>query len=148
MRMGTHILKGIYKRTEILFLNREEAQLVLKTTSRNIKTLLAGMHKLGAKTVVITDGRDGSYASNGSGKVWYLDQFEGQHVEATGAGDAYGTAFTAAIFYGKSLAEAITWGTINGGNVAMHIGPHAGLQTKQQIENYMKKHPKFKAKEI
>ncbi|OGE83581.1 MAG: hypothetical protein A3B10_03200 [Candidatus Doudnabacteria bacterium RIFCSPLOWO2_01_FULL_44_21] len=148
MRMGTHILKGIYKRTEILFLNREEAQLVLKTTSRNIKTLLAGMHKLGAKTVVITDGRDGSYASNGSGKVWYLDQFEGPHVEATGAGDAYGTAFTAAIFYGKSLAEAITWGTINGGNVAMHIGPHAGLQTKQQIENYMKKHPKFKAKEI
>ncbi len=148
MRMGTHVLKGIYKRTEILFVNREEAQLILKTTNRNVKTLLQGLHKLGPKIAVITDGRDGSYASNGSGKVWYQDEFEGPHVEATGAGDAYGTAFTAAIFYGKSLAEALSWGTVNGGNVATMVGPHAGLQTKSQIESYLKKHPKFRSKEI
>ncbi len=148
MRMGTHKLKGIYKQAEILCVNREEAQLILKTTTRNVKSLLNGMHKLGAKIAVITDGRDGSYASNSSGKVWYLDQFEGPHIESTGAGDAYTTAFTAAIFYGKPLSEAIAWGTVNGGNVATKVGPHAGLQTKQQIENYLKKHPKFRAKEI
>ncbi len=148
MRMGTTKLKGIYKRTEVLFLNREEAQLVLKNQTRNIKTLMNGMHKLGAKIAVITDGRDGSYASNGSSKVWYLEEYVGPHVEATGAGDAYGTAFTSALFYGKSLGEAITWGTINGGNVVMYTGPHKGLQTKLQIENYMKKHPKFRAREI
>jgi len=148
MRMGTNKLKGIYKRTEILFLNREEAQLVLKQQTRNVKTLLNGMHKLGAKIAVLTDGRQGGYASNGSSKVWYLDEFAGSHIEATGAGDAFGTAFTAAIFYGKSVGEAMAWGTINGGNVVMHIGPHAGLQTRAQIENYMKKHPKFRAREI
>ncbi len=147
MRMGTRKLKGIYKRCEVLCLNRQEAQLVLKLQSRNVKTLLKGMHNLGAKIAVITDGRDGSYASDGS-KVWYLDQFEGSHIEATGAGDAFGTAFTAALFYGKSIPEAMAWGTINGGNVVEHIGPHEGLQTKAQIENYMKKHPKFIAKEI
>lgn len=147
LRMGTHKLKAIYKRCEILCVNRQEAQLVLKLQSRSVKTLLKGLHNLGAKIAVITDGRDGSYASDGS-KVWYLDQFEGSHIEATGAGDAYGTAFTAALFYGKSIPEAMAWGTINGGNVVEHIGPHEGLQTKAQIENYLKKHPKFIAKEI
>jgi len=148
MRMGTQKLKGIYKRTEILFLNREEAQLVLKMQTRDVKKLLKGMHGLGAKIAVITDGRQGSYASNGSPKVWYLDEFVGPHVEATGAGDAYATAFTAAIFHGKRIDEAMTWGTINGGFVVQFVGPHAGLRTKAQIEQYMKKHPKFRAKEI
>lgn len=148
MRMGVHKLKEIYKRTEILFLNREEAQLVLKENTRNVKTLLKGMHKLGAKVAVITDGRQGSYASNGSTKIWYLDEFQGSHIEATGAGDAYGTAFTSAIFYGKTIAEAVAWGTINGGSVVMYVGPHAGLRTKPQLEHYLKTHPKFRAREI
>ncbi|MEJ0021309.1 MAG: carbohydrate kinase family protein [Candidatus Doudnabacteria bacterium] len=148
MRMGTEKLKGIYKRTEILFLNREEAQLVLKHQTRNVKTLLKGMHKLGAKIAVITDGRAGSYASDGSPKVWFMDEFIGPHIEATGAGDAYGTAFTSAIFYGKPIEEAIAWGTVNGGHVVQFVGPHKGLQSKPQIEAYLKTHPKFRAREL
>jgi len=148
MRMGLSKLKDIYRRTEILFLNKEEAQLVLKNQTKNIKSLLTGMHKLGAKIAVITDGRQGSYASNGSAKIWYMDEFVGPHIEATGAGDAYGTAFTAAILYGRPVSEAMQWGTTNGGHVVMFVGPHAGLQTRAQIETYIKKHPKFKSKEI
>lgn len=148
IRMGARKLRGIYKRTEILFLNREEAQLVLKHNTRNVKKLLQGLHRLGAKTAVITDGRDGSYASNGSPKIWFMDEFPGPKIEATGAGDAYATGFTAAMFYGKTIGEAMAWGTVNGGNVVLHTGPHAGLQTKNQMETYLKKHPKFRAKEI
>ncbi|MBI2607757.1 MAG: carbohydrate kinase family protein [Candidatus Doudnabacteria bacterium] len=147
MRMGTTKLKEIYKHTEILALNREEAQLVLKQQTRNVKILLKGMHKLGAKIAVITDGRDGSYASDAN-KVWYMMEYPGPKIEATGAGDSFGTAFTSAIYYGKSVPEAMAWGTINGGNVVLHIGPHEGLQTKKQIESYLRKNKKFRAKEI
>lgn len=147
MRMGTHKLAGIYKRTEILFLNREEAQLVTAQTTRDIRHLAQGMHKLGAKIAVITDGRDGSYASDGT-TIWFVDHFPAPRVEATGAGDAYGTGFTAALSHGKTIPEAMIWGTINGGNVALHVGPHLGLQTVSQITSWMKKHPKFKAKEF
>jgi sugar/nucleoside kinase (ribokinase family) len=77
-----------------------------------------------------------------------MDEFVGPHVEATGAGDAYGTAFTSAIFYGKPIEEAIAWGTINGGYVVQFVGPHAGLRSKPQIETYLKTHPKFRAREI
>lgn len=147
MRMGATKLKGIYKRTQILFVNREEAQLILKQQTRNIKTLLKGMHELGTKIAVITDGRDGSYASDGT-KVWYLEEFIGPKVESTGAGDAYATAFTAAIHYGKSVPEAMVWGTVNGGHVVQHVGPHEGLRSKAQIEQYMRRNPKFRAKEI
>lgn len=146
MRMGAAKLGGIYKHTEILFLNREEAQLVTGEKSRDIKKLSKAMHELGAKIAVITDGRDGSYASDGK-NIWFVDHFPAPRVEATGAGDAYGTGFTAAIFHGKSIPEAMVWGTVNGGNVALHVGPHAGLQTVKQIQDWIKKHPKFKAKE-
>ncbi|OGE74212.1 MAG: hypothetical protein A3I07_03070 [Candidatus Doudnabacteria bacterium RIFCSPLOWO2_02_FULL_42_9] len=146
MRMGKKALGGIYKRTEILFLNREEAQLVTQQTTRAIRSLAHGMHKMGVKIAVITDGRAGAYASNGT-NIWFLDHFPGPLIEATGAGDAFGTAFTAAIFHGKTVPEAIAWGTINGGNVALYTGPHKGLQTKSQIESWLRKHPKFKAKE-
>ena len=146
MRMGLKKIGGLYKRTEILFLNREEAQLVTLQTTRDIRILISHMHKLGAKIAVITDGRDGSYASDGK-TIWYMSEYPGPRIEATGAGDAYGTAFTAAIFYGKSVPEAMCWGTVNGGNVVLYTGPHKGLQNKQQIEAYMRKHPKFRAKE-
>ncbi|MBX4191422.1 MAG: carbohydrate kinase family protein [Candidatus Doudnabacteria bacterium] len=145
MRMGKKML-GFYKRAEILFLNREEAALVTGIKTRDIKKLSQGMHKMGAKIAVITDGREGGYASDGN-KIWFQDHFPGPRIEATGAGDAFGTAFTAAIHYGKTPAEAMTWGTVNGGHVVLYVGPHAGLQTKSQIESWISKHPKFKPKE-
>jgi sugar/nucleoside kinase (ribokinase family) len=147
MRMGTGKLREIYKRTEVLALNREEAQLVLKQQTRNIKTLLKGMHKLGTKIAVITDGREGSYASDGD-DVWYMSEYPGPKIEATGAGDSYGTAFTAALFYDRPIEEALAWGTINGGNVVLHVGPHEGLQSRKQIQSYIKRHKKFRARKI
>jgi sugar/nucleoside kinase (ribokinase family) len=146
MRMGAKKLAGIYARTELLFLNREEAALVTEQKTRDIKKLMAGMHKLGAKIAVITDGRDGSYASDGK-TIWYLEEYPGPRIEATGAGDAYGTGFTGAIIHGKTIEEAMVWGTNNGGNVVLHVGPHKGLQTKKQMEAFVKNNPKFKPQE-
>ncbi|MBX4187744.1 MAG: carbohydrate kinase family protein [Candidatus Doudnabacteria bacterium] len=145
MRMGTRKLGEIYEHTEVLFLNREEAALVTQQKTRDIKKLMKGMHGLGAPVSVITDGREGSYASDGK-QIWFLPEFPGPRIEATGAGDAYGTAFTAAMIYGKSVEEAMIWGTINGGNVVLYVGPHKGLQTKKQMESYVKKYPKFRPK--
>lgn len=146
MRMGQK-LAGFYKRTELLFLNREEAQLVTGEKSRDIPVLAKAMHKLGAKVAIITDGRDGGYASDGK-TIWFLDHFPGPRVEATGAGDAFGTAFTAAIHLGKTIPEAMEWGTVNAGQKVLTVGPHFGLQTRSQIENWLKSHQKFRAKEF
>lgn len=147
MRMGIKKLKKIYERTELLFLNREEAQLVTQQTTRDIHKLAHAMHKLGVKVAIITDGRDGSYASDGK-TIWFLDHFPGPRIESTGAGDAFGTAFTAAIIHGLTIPEAMQWGTVNAGQKVLTVGPHFGLQTKKQIEDWIKKHPKFKAKEF
>jgi 5-dehydro-2-deoxygluconokinase len=148
LRMDSTKLRDLYKRTEVVFVNREEAELILKVQTKSIQTLLKGLHKLGARYVVITDGRDGSYASNGSGPIWYIEEFGGPKIESTGAGDAYATAFTAALYYGKPISEAMIWGTINAGHVVQFVGPHAGLQTKTQIETHIRKHPNFKAHQI
>ena len=147
IRMGAGKLKGIYNRTHILYLNREEAMEVTGIKNREVRLLIKGMHGLGAKVAVITDGREGSYASDGS-KIWFLDSYQGDRIDSTGAGDAYATAFTAAMFYGLTVPEAMVWGTVNGGNVVQHVGPHKGLQTRAQVDAYMKANPKFYPKEI
>ena len=88
--------------------------------------------KLGPKTVVLTDGRKGAY-SYGWGGYLYITEFPGPRLEATGAGDAFTTAYVAALAYNLSHTEALRWGPVNAGSVVQQIGPQAGLLTKEQI---------------
>ena len=65
LRFGAEKLRDIYKHTYVLFVNREEAAFILHTKNEDVKTLFKGLHKLGPKVVVITDGPKGAYASDG-----------------------------------------------------------------------------------
>ena len=126
MRLGKGKLKPLLARTGILFLNREECQRVLEVKTADIKELAQGFHKLGVKTMVITDGPKGSYASDGT-RMWFLDIFEGPVVERTGTGDAFGSGFLSAVIKGKDIPEAMLWGNANSTSVVQYIGAREGL---------------------
>lgn len=148
LKMGMKRLLPIFKRTHILFLNKEEAELLLeKKTGSPIKELLKGLFATGAKIVVITDGPQGSYVYDGA-NMYHTPIFRAPIVERTGCGDSYGTAFLAAVHYKKTIPEAMRWGSINAAGVLQEIGPQKGLLTKKQVEERAKKHKEFKAKII
>ena len=65
MKFGKEKLKGIYKRTDVFFSNKEEAQRILETEEGDIKILLKNMASIGPKIVVITDGVKGAYSYDG-----------------------------------------------------------------------------------
>jgi sugar/nucleoside kinase (ribokinase family) len=128
------------ERCELLACNVEEAKKILEidlSKNINVHDLLSGLHLLGPKIILITDGEEGSYASDGS-KVLKAGIFPSIIVEKTGVGDAYCAAFISALFYGESMEEAMVWGTINASRVLQHIGPQAGQMKKEDLLRYRK----------
>jgi sugar/nucleoside kinase (ribokinase family) len=142
MEAGAERLSRIYKRAEVLILNREEAVKVGGGNHEDIHDLFNHLHELGPKIVVITDGPDGAYASDGENRFsmpLYPDP--APPIDRTGAGDSFASTFVAALIKGNTIEGALQWAPINSMNVVQKVGAQAGLLTEKEIEEYLKKSP-------
>lgn len=142
IKLAVEQIAGLYKKTEIFFCNKEEAQKILKTDDDDIKVLLKGMHALGPKIVVITDGPAGATVYDGA-EFWHGSMYPdiAPPIDRTGAGDSFSATFTVAIALDKTIREALMWGPINSMSVVQYIGAQAGHLTRDEIEAYLKKAP-------
>lgn len=142
IKFGPHRLANIYKRSDIFFCNKEEAERILETKEGNIKKLLSLVAKLGPKIVVITDGVKGAYAYDGK-NAWSMRAYPDPKppYERTGAGDAFSSTFTAAIALGMGIRDALRWAPINSMSVVQEVGARAGLLTRKKIEKYLAEAP-------
>jgi ribokinase len=140
IKLGTTELKDIYLHTYAFFCNVEEAQRILGNDSRDIKTLIAGIHALGPKLVFITDGIDGAYASDGAA-VWFMPVYPHEPFERTGAGDAFSSTVAVALLLGLPLQEALTWGPANSMSVTQFVGAQKGLLTKEKLQELLTQAP-------
>lgn len=150
MKLGKEKLARLYKRTEIFFCNKEEANRILGTSEENEKTLMQNLHELGPKLVCVTDGPNGAYAYDGT-DASFIPMYPDPKppVSRTGAGDAFSSTVTSALALGKSLEEAITWGPINSMNVVQHIGAQTGLLQREKLLEYLANAPAdYKPKKI
>lgn len=143
MKFGAHKLAEIYQRADLFFCNKQEAQRILETDEEDIKRLLSMMRDIGPKIPVITDGRAGAYAYDGT-DMWHMPMYPDPKppVDRTGAGDAFSSAFTAAVALGLGIEDALRWGPINSMSVVQYVGAREGLLTRGQIEKYLAKAPK------
>ena len=151
IKMGFEKLKDIYARTEIFFCNIEEAKTILNIENHNeVKNLLQKVYALGPKIVVLTDGIKGSYSYDGA-EFLFMPSYPDPKppYERTGAGDAFSSTVVSAIILGKTLAEALAWGSINAMSVVQEIGAQKGLLTREKLEEYLKNAPEnYKARKI
>lgn len=142
-RWGIDKCRPLYEQAEIVILNREEAVDVTGGDHNDVKALAVKLHEIGARYVVITDGKSGSYALFDDRFVFmpnYPDKTE--PIDRTGAGDAFASTIVAALALGKSMETALLWAPINSMNVVSRLGAQAGLQTRPQIEAWLQKAPK------
>ncbi len=143
MKLGKEALAPLYARSDLFFCNKEEAQRILELPEeRDSKVLLEKLRALGPKTVVITDGREGAYAYDGTRMMlvpMYPDARE--PFERTGAGDAFASTVTAALALGASLEEALLWGPINSMSVVQEVGAQKGLLSREKLEQFLKDAP-------
>lgn len=142
LRAGVKANASMLKRTDLLSVNVQEAQSWVGKVS-DIEEICKRLRKLGPKAIALTDGRKGAYSYSDEG-FFYIPEFPGPRIEATGAGDSFTTAYIAALAYGKTHVEALQWGPINAGHVVMEVGPIDGLLTRSELESRLKKMQTFK----
>lgn len=156
---GTHQLdhphdevKHALFQADILFVNKEEAQLLIKyymgQDISDIPTLLKTLHEKGISVVSLTDGGKGSYAIDAKGTMYHLKTLETEIVERTGAGDAYAAGFMAAFMDEKEVSEAMRFGAMNAAAVIGKMGAETGLLSKDEMSEQLMQHAELQAKPL
>lgn len=144
IKLGVSDLKGLYERTNLLVVNKEESErmLGLPESGGGIQDLLEKLRALGPEHIIITDGRDGAYAYDGNEKL-HIPMYPDTRppLERTGAGDAFASTVTAALALGHTFREALLWGPVNSMAVVQKVGAQAGLLTRAEIEDLLKNAP-------
>lgn len=109
---------------EILLANREELA-CLYGGSTPLETIAAAAGV--CRHVVLTDGPNGSWATDGE-RIHRAGVYRDvQVVDRLGAGDAFCSGFTAAIARGLEVADAISLGAANSTAVVGRIGAKTGI---------------------
>jgi sugar/nucleoside kinase (ribokinase family) len=144
---GRDVVQKVLKHTNILILNKEEGEhLVHKKivpgspdNREYIVDLMQKLQKLGPQTIIMTNGRYGSYALDEKHEVFYQEMFPGEVVERTGAGDGFSAGFLAGAIHGECLPNAMQWGAINATSVVGQIGAQAGLLKSDEMKEFLHK---------
>lgn len=143
-------VKEMIQHTDILIVNLEEAQKILKTTLKKVKTVQALIHKLinlgdKCREVLITDSKNGAYVGS-LNEIWHIDSFPIKVVAKTGAGDAFSTGYISARHRGYNKPQSLTWGVANSCGVISKPGTQNGLLDQRQIEKMIAKYKDIKPK--
>ena len=139
---GLEALAPFLKRTDTLFLNREEAQ---KLTSEEFRAGADKCMERGCQIVVVTLGKGVNMESHARRAVCYIATPDRSHLveaqqapepeteETTGAGDAFAAGFLYGILQGRELAECGHLGDIMAQFSISQVGARAGLPTFAQL---------------
>lgn len=144
LEAGTERLAHVYRRSELLALNREEAVVVTGGNYDDMHDLFNRLHALGPKIVLISDGPKGSYASDGENRFKmpiYPDPKP--PLERTGAGDSFTSTFVAAIIKGNTIDGALQWAPISSMNVVQYVGAQEGLLSEKELAELLRKAPEW-----
>ncbi len=138
IREGVTKLKALYQKAELFAVNLEEAQIITGSQSSDIPTLVRILHSYGPKIVVITDGPNGSFASDGT-IIQSMRNYPDpkKPYDRTGCGDAYTATFVAALACGEDIETALRWAPINPMSVVQQLGAQAGLLSKSKLLNLL-----------
>lgn len=118
---GIHALLGNVQEMQKLFGAQDVRELMLSTIGA-------------AHYIVMTDGPDGVYVSD-SDRIYRAPAYKKvKVVDRTGAGDAFGAGFIAAIAQGKTIADAVTLGSANATSVVQYYGAKQGILKAQNLK--------------
>ena|SRR3989338_4100496 len=133
---GSRYLRNILNKTELLILNKEEAELLVGKGS--FDSLLVKLKGLGPKIVVITDGKNKLYAIDGL-HIYSAFPPPVKIVDSTGAGDAFASSFLCGLLKNKDTEFAIKLGIINAQSVVSYYGAKNILLSYKEVMKIMKK---------
>ena len=122
-------LRKILSQLDVLILNKEEASLLTKISPEKEKEMIKRLSSSTKGIVVVTRGKKGSIVSDGK-YIFEAGAPSVLAVEATGAGDAYGSGFLSGLLEKNNIEYAIQLATANATSCTQKIGAKNGLLQK------------------
>jgi sugar/nucleoside kinase (ribokinase family) len=140
LRGGIKEIGNVIKLAHTIFVNKQEAEKLTGYEAKGevTKELLMALSGLGPKVSVITDGSNGAYVFDGF-KLLHCGIMPMDAYERTGAGDAFGSGFLAALIKGKTIEEALIWGTVNSASVIGYVGAQKGLLKEEDMDMWVER---------
>lgn len=112
---------------EILLVNKEEARWLFEGFSAE-ELVRSGAQAV--NVMIVTDGPNGVWASAG-GKVVNAGMYEDvPRIDATGAGDAFGSGFVSQWSQGANLQQSLLFASANSTSVIQFLGSKTGILKK------------------
>jgi len=138
LKMGIGKLAPLLKKIDVVMMNREEAAYLLGIKYEEERKIFKKFDELIKGIAVMTDGPRGVLVSDGK-KVYRAGTFKEKKIlDRTGAGDAFGSGFTAALARRSeisyaSIHEAIRLGSANATSVVEVVGATPGILTRREF---------------
>lgn len=125
------VLEKILAKVDVLILNKEEASELTKIPFQREREIFQKIDKMTKGIAIMTKGGEGVVVSDG--KYLYRASSLGlKFVDATGAGDAFGSGFVAGLIQKKDITFAIQLAMANSGHAVGQWGAKEGLLGKGQ----------------
>lgn len=123
-------IKPIIKKSNVLFLNKEETELMTGLTyRRGAKELL----EMGAGIVAITLGKKGCFVADEKG-TRAVRGYRSKAVDTTGAGDAFAAGFLYGLLKGKGTELCAKAGNWTASRCVAKTGARSGLPYKRELK--------------
>ncbi|MFC2135770.1 carbohydrate kinase family protein [Bacteroidota bacterium] len=132
---GFSKLKKILENTNVLVLNKEEAELI--GGKGEVKDLLQRLKLPNMELVVLTNGSKGAYCYDGK-KTYFIKPGKVKIKETTGAGDAFASTFVAGIIMNKKIEDCLRMAAINAESVIQDYGAKNILLSKNALMKKLK----------
>jgi len=135
-KKGTGFLKKLIAHTTLLIMNKEEAEYLVGHNPE--LELLKNLRIMGADNVVITDGKNGAWAFDGTHQ-YRMKANNVKIKETTGAGDSFASGVVAGLIYKNKLEWGLSLGMANATSVVKRLGAKNKLLTYKEATTAMKK---------
>ncbi len=131
------MLEPVLPFTDLFLPNEDEARLI--TGEDDPQRQAALFHRMGANTVVITRGGNGSVHLNEQG--WLIaEAYDVPVADATGGGDAFLSGYLTAYLQQLPAEECLKWGSALGASCVRAMGATAGVFTRSELEHFLSRH--------
>ncbi|MBQ7450354.1 carbohydrate kinase family protein [bacterium] len=154
IKQGKDTLDKVIKTAEILIMNREEASMLTEIQVRpdtkeikysqeeihiDIRKMLEMLKNMGAKVVVITDGKKGAYAYDGK-NYYKCSEYPAVVKSTLGAGDCFASTFVASMDKTDwDIEKSLKYASVNAASKVETAGAQKGLLTFKEIEKRLQK---------
>lgn len=125
------------RQADIIIGTRDEFDMLENRQGGDNDATVAELFKYSPHLIVIKHGVEGSYAYERNGKVTRGYAYKSNVLKTFGAGDSYAAAFITALHNGKSVEEALKYGSAAAAIVVSKHSSSEAMPTIEAIEQLM-----------